>query len=274
MFRVLAATLLCLSAISGAPAPAQAVEERANSVPDFSGVWQHGVPGTVFEYPPDGSAGPVMDVQWLGCLPNCRPRPPGVPFIGDSTNPILKPWAAESVRQIGERWRRGEVVTSATEECRPSGVPNVLTVLGPVQLLQTPEEIVFLYGRDAQVRHVHLNQPHSARPKPAPYGESVGHYEGDTLVVDTIGLTGNALMDRFGTPQTPTAHVVERYRIVDAGRTLEVWFRVEDPAAFTRSWSGIMRYTRNANLLAPSEEVCAENNRFIAIPTAEGPAAF
>jgi hypothetical protein len=274
MFRVLAAALLCLSALSGGAASAQAVDERPDSVPDFSGVWQHGVPGTVFEYPPDGSAGPVMDVQWLGCLPNCRPRPPGVPFIGDSTNPILKPWAAESVRQIGERWRRGEVVTSATEECRPSGVPNVLTVLGPVQLLQMPQEIVFLYGRDAQVRHVRLNAPHGAAPKPSWYGESVGHYEGDTLVVDTIGLNDKSLMDRFGTPQTATAHVIERYRLTGAGQVLQVWFRVEDPAAFTQPWSGIMRYARSANLQAPAEEVCAENNRFIAIPTAEGPAAF
>lgn len=258
--------LSCLIAATAVALGSAAGAAESTGVPDFSGVWQHGVPGVVYEYPPDGGPGPVMDHGWLGCMPNCRPRPPGVPFIGDSTNPILKPWAAESVRRIGERWRSGDLVYSATEECRASGVPNILTILGPVQFLQTPNQITVLYGRDAQVRRIHLNQKHSDNLKPSWYGESVGHYEGDTLVVDTVGLN-KALIDRFGTPQTETTHVVERYRLIDEGRVLHVQFTVEDPQTFNMAWSGVMRYAR-ANILAPLEEVCAENNRGLPTPEA------
>jgi hypothetical protein len=257
---------------SGAAAAWGAESGRSEgAIPDFSGVWQHGVPGVVFEYPPDGGYGPVMDVQWLGCLPNCRPRPPGTPFVGDSTNPILKPHAAEAVRRVGEAWRNGEIINSATEMCMPNGVPNIISILGPVQMLQTPKEVTILYGRDAQVRHIHLDQPHSPNPKPGWYGESVGHYEGDTLVVDTTGLNDKSLIDRFGTPQTETTHVVERYRLINEGQTLYVTFTVTDPATFNYPWSGAMRYTRVANMAAPQEEVCAENNRGVPLPTDDTP---
>jgi hypothetical protein len=80
--------------------------------------------------------------------------------------------------------------------------------------------------------------------KPSWYGESVGHYEGDTLVVDTIGTSDKSLVDNFGTPHTAQLHTVERYRITDNGMRLEVRLHVEDPGTFTTPWDAIQRYRR------------------------------
>ena len=105
-----------------------------------------------------------------------------------------------------------------------------------MHIIQTPKEVVlFLTGR---VRHIWLNVPHSANPKPSWYGESVGHYEGDTLVVDTIGFNDKTFVDSYRTPHTDKLHVVERFRLIDGGNTLEVAFTVEDPGAFYQALVG------------------------------------
>ena len=101
-----------------------------------------------------------------------------------------------------------------------------------------------IYSGDEQVRHVYLDVPHSANPKPSWYGESVGHYEGDTLVIDTIGLNDKTFIDNFRTPHTEKLHVVERFRLVDGGKVMQVNITFDDPDAFYQSWSGIQRYRR------------------------------
>ena len=101
-----------------------------------------------------------------------------------------------------------------------------------------------IYSGDQQVRRIYLDVPHSANPKPSWYGESVGHYEGDTLVVDTIGLNDKTFVDNYRTPHTEKLHVVERWRLIDGGKTLEVNVTVEDPDTFNEPWSAIQRYRR------------------------------
>jgi hypothetical protein len=109
-----------------------------------------------------------------------------------------------------------------------------------------------------------MNQKHSPNPKLDWYGESVGRYEGDTLVIDTIALKPHPMskLDNYGTPHTDKLHVIERYRVIsDAqGKGLEARFRVEDPGAFTMPWSGmgIYRPSRETEI---AEVVCAENQR-------------
>jgi len=136
---------------------------------------------------------------------------------------------------------------------------------GPMYVIQTPKEVVLLVA--GRVRHIWLGVPHSANPKPSWYGESVGHYDGDTLVVDTIGFNDRKL------------HVVERFRLIDDGRTLEVAFTVEDPGAFYQPWSGTRNRHRvaNPNNRMREPDVCAEvsedyfNLGLEPVPTAEKP---
>jgi hypothetical protein len=84
-----------------------------------------------------------------------------------------------------------------------------------------------------RTRHVFMNVPHTNNPAPSWYGESVGHYEGDTLVVDTIGQNDKTFVDGYRTPHTTQLHVVERFRVVKGGRGLDVSFTVD--ASWARS---------------------------------------
>jgi hypothetical protein len=124
--------------------------------------------------------------------------------------------------------------------------------------------VLFLYQSEHQVRHIYMNVPHSENAALSWYGESVGHYEGDTLVVDTVGVTTKAAVDYYLTPHTDKLHVVERYRLVDERRTLEVAFRADDPGAFTMPWSASQQYQKVVQ--TPMEEVvCAEGEPFAPI---------
>jgi hypothetical protein len=218
-------------------------------VPDFSGGWGHGVPDQEYENPPQGGPGPTRNIvgqeRWRG----------------DYTNPNLRPWVADAIRANNEVFNTIDQARTAQERCALYGVPNILTSLGTLQILQTPDQVTFLYWRDHQMRRIYLNASHPAGLKPSWYGHSVGHYEGDTLVVDTVGMNNQTWTDRFGTPHTDQIHVVERYRLIDNGQVLEVRFNVEDPGAFHAPWSAVLKYRRNQN--AYEEVRCAENNRAI-----------
>jgi hypothetical protein len=191
--------------------------------------------------------------------------------VADLSNPILQPWTRDELRKANERALSGRAAYTPKERCWPIGVPGfVLYPVFPTYFVQTPKEVVMIWAEDHQVRRIYLNQPHSASVTPSWFGESVGRYEGDTLVVDTIGLNTRTYVDNYRTPHTDKLHVVERFRMIDGGRTLEVNVHVEDPGAFTTPWDAIQRYRRiDANHTesdprvprGPLEEmVCAENN--------------
>ena len=115
-----------------------------------------------------------------------------------------------------------------------------------------------IWRGDEMVRHVYLNVPHSTSVAPSWFGESVGHYEGDTLVVDTTGLNDRTYVDEFHTPHTDKLHVIERYRMIEGGKTLEVNLQVSDPGAFTTPWAASQRY-RRVQQGPLVESPCAEN---------------
>jgi len=232
-------------------APAMA---GAQSSPDISGVWTRGSAfETAFRPPPSGP-GPVM---------NLRPTPPGQRggegishWQGDYNAPILQPWAAEKVRQHTEADRAGTPMNSAQETCWPMGVPYILELNMHMQVLETARKIVFLYERHMQSRIIPLDVPHRSNFKPSWFGDSVAHWDGDTLIVDTVGIDERTWVDVFATPHTDRLHVVERYRLAE--RTLEATVHVEDPGAFTMPWSGVVTYRRDREPYL--EVVCAENN--------------
>ena len=182
--------------------------------------------------------------------------------IADVTNPILQPWVVEQMRKANDEVLAGKVGFTARSRCWPHGVPGFLLYpVHPIFFIQTPKQVLMTWGQDFQLRRVYLNEPHSANPKPSWYGESVGHYEnGDTLVVDTIGMNDRTYVDNYRTPHTTKLHVVERFKLV--GDTLEVNVRVEDPGAFTMPWNAVQRYRRDHRPaeVPLHEMVCAENN--------------
>ena len=131
----------------------------------------------------------------------------------------------------------------------------------PLKIAQTPKEVVFLYQSDHQVRHIYMNVPHSKNVTPSWYGESVGHYEnGDTLVVDTIGLAAGkySFIDNFRTPHSDKLHVVERFTLAPDGNSLSAVVTVDDPDAYNGTLTMTQRWFKFQGPML--ETVCSENN--------------
>jgi hypothetical protein len=265
-----------LTGIIGAAAAAPALAQQNAAPPDFSsnqvgwvGV-NGGGPG--FE-PVAGQLPPISSDPAHPFVPNGAGRQPTY-RIADLTNPNLKPWVQEHMKKDNDEVLAGKVAFTARSSCMPAGVPGFMAYGGanPVYFVQTPKQVWMVYSGDAQVRRIYLDVQHSEHPKPSWYGESVGHYEGDTLVIDTIGLNAKTVVDPYRTPHTEKLHVVERWKIVADGQAMDVTFTVDDPDAFNAPWSGTRRYRRVQQPLL--EEVCAENNQHLFdyhIPVANKP---
>jgi hypothetical protein len=136
-------------------------------------------------------------------------------LVGDHTNPILKPEAAQVVKKAGDVALGGATYPTPSNQCWLGGVPFILWNIG-MQMIQRPDEITVLYSNDHEVRHVRMKPAASTHVTPSWYGDSVGHYEGDTLVIDTVGVKIGpfAMVDMYGTPHSEALHVGERYRLL------------------------------------------------------------
>jgi len=320
--------LASLAAAAAAPAlgqdaapaagAASAATQSAASVPEFSRLWANTL-GPGFS-PPVSGPGPVLnkarqraavDIYGKDISPANAPIVSvGGRRVGDHTAPILQPWAADIVKAHAEKELNDGPAHNPINQCRPGGVPFVFYNLG-MEMLQKPNSITILYVFDHEVRHVRLNEAHPAQVTPSWFGDSVGYYEGDILVIDTVGIkTGPyTMVDQFGTPHTDKLHVVERYRLIDydaakqafergakenasfvrndsgvvvdlndKGKHLQLDFTVEDPGAFTTPWSATVIYRPGVNVGGRPqmpEAVCAENphelTRQAAVPSADKP---
>jgi hypothetical protein len=212
--------------------------------------------------PPLSGPGPVTYAKDHPYVPNNGAGRQVTFRIADLDNPILKPWAIEKMREQNALAAVGKRAYEARASCRPGGVPGFLVMgrVNPLYIVQGKSEVILINEGGPEVRRVSLDVPHSTNPKISPYGESVGHYEGgDTLVVDTIGLSDDTYVDNYRTPHTTQLHVVERFQVTDSGNTLRVTVRVEDPGAFNMPWSARQTYQRTRTG-AMEETICAENN--------------
>ena len=277
-------------AIAMLATPSQA---SAQALPDFSGIWGR---NSVDLDPPASGPGPVMNKTHTFYM-----------RIGDDTNPILKPEAAAKVREASAVSRTNVNFATPSNRCTPWSPPYVWRAL-EMQMVQGRDKVTIIYVGDQQVRQVRLNAEHPKRVTPSWKGDSIGHYEGDTLIIDTVGIKAGpgAMIDNYATPYTEGLHLIERIRLVDGeaarnaaerseknsgrvevdmggasidpgyrGKGLQIEIRVEDPAVFTMPWSAIVTYQRHAG---PWEErVCADmrynyiDNKEVPVPRAVRP---
>ena len=282
---LLASLLSCSMLASAASAAATA------SAPDLSGAWAR----TTFELePPASGPGPLRDA------PRRSDAPPAY------TSPILKPAAAAIVKQRYESTQAGKPYPTPSETCWPMVAPMIYRVR-EMQVVQNKDEVLLIYMQDHEVRRIRIGGTHPANLAPTWHGDSIGHYEGDTLVVDTVGMKVGPInvIDQAGSPYSKDLHVVERYRLISfeeakaarernvaatgglgtpqaanidqnyQGEGLQVQFTVEDPNVFNTPWSGMATYSKADDIWV--ENVCAENtfeyynNRATAIPKADRP---
>lgn len=236
--------------------------EAEYSIPDLAGYWARPeAPNFRTLGSPPSGLGPVTNSDDTGVF-----------MIGDYTNPILLPHAAEAVRVHGNHGRDGRVAYQPWALCLPAGVPHVLNLAGPIQILQSDDQVTILYQRGQQIRNIYLNEDHPENLQHSWYGHSVGHYEGaNTLVVDTIAQDSRSAVDSFGTPKSESIHVVERYVLSDDPQRIDIMLYVEDPNVFTEPWSASVSYVwvstrRNYTGTGDYQEriaplICQENNR-------------
>ena len=254
--RMLAGCVLVGLVLVPAPAPVAA----QSAAPDFSSTgWLN---EATFEggelIPVEGSPLFRQDPAHP-FVPNNRDAQPTYRIADLSSNPNVKQWAKDVMKKDNDEVLRGKIAYTARSSCHPAGVPGFdLFGFQPIFFFQTPKTLTMIYSGDQQVRRVHLNVPHSKTIKPSWYGESVGRYEGDTLVVDTVGLNTKTFVDNFRTPHSEKLHVVERWKLVENGKTLEVTFTVDDPETYEKPWSAKQRYRRAEGPMI--EQVCAEGN--------------
>ncbi len=208
--------------------------------------------------------------------------------IGDDTNPVLKPEAAARVRRAGEITQTGVNFPTPSNECTPWSPPYMWRAF-LVQVMQQKDKVTILYVGNHHTRTIRLNSSHPKDVTPSWSGDSIGHYEGDTLVVDTVGIKSgrNSMVDNYGTPYSEMMHLVERIKLVDAneakagsdrleslnGRVAEqagaasidpgyakglrIEFTIEDDKFFTTPWSGALTYRPALGVI--EEGVCADS---------------
>jgi hypothetical protein len=219
-------------AVRRPPAPTGPAPRLPNGHIDLSGVWVGG--GAVNDMERDGGLKPgTMDELML----------PWAKKLRDSRNEVDEPYL----------------------QCLPAGI--VRGTPYPWRIVQNrthaPETHIFRIeeGSIHSYRQIFMDgRAHPPEPDPTWYGHSVGRWEGDTLVVDTVGYNGKFWFDRRGHPHTEQLHVVERYTRVDMGR-LQIQVTIDDPGAYVKPFT----LTFNARL-APGDEImeniCQENNQF------------
>jgi len=162
----------------------------------------------------------------------------------DLNNPNLTQFAKDGLKKANDLYNAGFALYARTSRCWEPGVVVLNLSPGRTYFIQTPKEVDIIWQHDQIVRHVYLNVPHTQNPKPSWNGESVGHYEGDTLIVDTIGQTTKSFVDAFRTPHSEQLHVIERYRLIEDGKALQVEMTIEDPMAFVQPWKVTKRWAK------------------------------
>jgi hypothetical protein len=192
--------------------------------------------------------------------------------IADLSNSNLKQWAKDVMKNDNDEVLAGKIGFTPSSSCKQAGLPAYWLAGGPFFFIQTPKEVLIVEEGDRHARRIYMDVPHSTNPKPSWFGESVGHYEGEALVVDTVGLNTKTFVDNYRTPHTEKLHVVERFRMTEGGKTLEVHMTVDDPGTFNEPWQAIRRYGRVQASLG--EQICQEGNFMLfdyGIPVANKP---
>jgi hypothetical protein len=217
------AVVTVMATLVVAQSPNAAAPRLRDGTPDLSGLWLGG--------------GPINDIG------------DGLPK--GETVPLLP-----SARAIMEK-RQSKDDPQAS--CLPSGVPRIAPY--PWRIVQTPTHIFFLFEANIHsYRQIFMNGKHPADPDPTWYGHSIGRWDGNTLVVDTVGFNDRFWFDFKGHPHTEKLHIIERYTRKDVG-TLVNQITIDDPGAYSRPFT--MTFT--ATLAPPGDElmeyICSENNQ-------------
>jgi len=174
----------------------------------------------------------------------------------DGSAPPLRPAALAAYNAHKAAKARGDLSWDTAQICKPPGEPRTMFESAwPFEIVQTGNRVEFLYQWNHLTRLVPIQNQQDAFSGPWYFGQSVGHFEGQSFVVDDIGVNADTFLDSDGLPHSDNIHLSERFSLVDGGKSLEARIHIEDPATFTKPWDTILRFTRQpAGSVA--EDVC------------------
>jgi hypothetical protein len=223
---------------SGKPNLSAPVPRARGGKPDLSGVWR-----------------PVLDPNVKGTNGELLPR--YFVSITGEVKPDDAPFQPEAAALFKERLGRNGK-DDPTSYCHPVGVPNINTVPLPYKIIGTARSIVILYEADTTFRQIFTDgRKLPDDPMPSWMGSSVGHWEGDTLVVETVGLNDKGWLDRVGHTHSDALRIVERFRRKDFGH-MDVQVTIDDPKTYTTP----ITFTQPQTLLPDTdllEYFCTDN---------------
>jgi hypothetical protein len=174
--------------------------------------------------------------------------PRGVPWynyalIGDE--PPMTPWAQEKFKASKPSFGPNphEDSNDSAYSCLPNGLPRVYAgVQTSMQMIEIPGRVLMLFGRN--LRQIYTDgREHPADVHPLWMGHSIGKWDGDTFVVDTVGISDVNWLDRMGHPHSDKLHVIERFRRTD-DKTMLLNLVIDDPVAYTKTWEATQRIFR------------------------------
>ncbi len=181
-----------------------------------------------------------------------RPREAPPPYKPD--------WAARYQATVAAS-RAGKVTVDPTAKCLPPGMPRTMSTPFPMEFSVEANRVLVLFeiGGVRRIPTDGTKHPSEDDLSPSFMGDSIGHWEGDTLVVDTVGLRGDTVFDASGASHSDKMHIVERVRLIDPDK-LEDRMTIDDPVAFAQPWEVVHTYERERGWQI-MEFVCEENNR-------------
>jgi hypothetical protein len=241
-FAALAGGPVLAAAAKAAPAKPAAGAKAWAALPDWSGTWQM-VGGTVFDTETVSQKGVQAGTAGL------REHPP-----------YNAQWEERYVKNI-QGVADGSFPDPLTFCGIPAGMPRMINVPDGYEWVVTPKMVWETTENATGLRRIYTDgRGHPKDPGHTYYGHSIGHWEGDTLVVDTVGMRGDTILDRTGVQLSDQRHTVERIRKID-DNTLEDRMTIDDPVALTRPWTIVKRFRKLPKGTYIFDYACAENNR-------------
>jgi len=231
-------TLKPLVLLAGVFVAVVTVDLSAQQPPDITGSWER--------YRGGGAAA-------AGTIPPPAPQPPLKPEY-------LKEWQA-TMQAVRAADAKGTPLATGYVNCLPDGMPTMMGAMFPLEILQSKGQVTIIEEAFTQVRRILLNKPQKAFDdvEPGFYGYSVGKWEGDTLVVDTIGIKENIRYQN--TPHSAQMRIRERMHLV-APNILWNEITIEDPVTLEKPWTFTNAYRKMPDYTL-LEYVCEDNREYV-----------
>jgi hypothetical protein len=175
----------------------------------------------------------------------------------DGRLPPLKPEAKAAYERHVAAAAKGDRSFDGTTYCLPPGLPRLMLIDKPFEILQREKAVYFAHQDNRMPRRAYFGEALPDDPEPFYLGHSVAKWEGETLVIESSGFRDETLLDDAGLPHSKALRLTERYRLSPDGKTLRVQFTIDDAQTFTRPWNATVTYLRREGFEIP-EEVCAE----------------